>query len=106
MMLGPLTEEEAQAVQTALEAAAERSKQSVSLNGLLREWMNFVSRVETGYGDSVYEYTNDLSVRDVLGRLAATLPPSLQKRLLDALRTHDEKFERATVWLLNLSLLA
>lgn len=96
-MLDPLSEEEAQAVKTALDAVTERSKQTVSLNALLREWMNFVSRVEAGYSDSVYEYTNDLSVRDVLGRVAATLPEKLQERLLDTLRPYDEKYERATL---------
>ena len=40
-----------------------------SLGSLLRRWSEFVTQVERGYDDSIYEYTNDLSVR---GRLDAS----------------------------------
>jgi hypothetical protein len=33
---------------------------------LLRRWASFVRQVETGYDDTIYDYTNDLSVRDLL----------------------------------------
>ena len=40
-----------------------------TLGALLRGWADLVTRVERGYDDSIYEYTNDLSVRDRLERL-------------------------------------
>ena len=49
-----------------------------SLDALLREWRAFVTQVERGYDDSIYEYTNDLSVRDRLERLLAGAGPSLR----------------------------
>jgi hypothetical protein len=55
------------------------------LNALLRDWGAFVAAVERGYDDSIYEYTNDLSVRD---RLAGSDDPRVAEL--------DRRFEAAT----------
>ena len=34
-----------------------------TLGALLRGWSRFVTAVERGYDDTIYEYTNELSVR-------------------------------------------
>ena len=53
-----------------------------SLGALLRRWSHFVTQVERGYDDSIYEYTNDLSVRDSPRRASiAGAGPGLRAQL-------------------------
>lgn len=62
---------------------------------LLALWESFVESVETGYEDSVDEYTNDLSARDVLEGVPTTGTSwASLRRQLTAL---DTRFEAATV---------
>lgn len=67
-----------------------------SLGALLRRWGDFVTEVERGYGDSIYEYTNDLSVRDRLERIAAGASPGLRAKLEAAFAEDDRRFAAAT----------
>ena len=67
-----------------------------SLNALLGGWDTFVTRVERGYDDSIYEYTNDLSVRDRLERVVQGAGPGLRGKLAGALAEDDRRFEAAT----------
>jgi hypothetical protein len=67
-----------------------------SLGALLGDWQRFVTAVERGYDDSIYEYTNDLSVRDVLERVIAGASPGLRAQLEAETAEHDRRFEAAT----------
>jgi len=67
-----------------------------SLGALLGGWSAFVTAVERGYDDSIYEYTNDLSVRDLLERVAAGAGPGLRAKLETAVAADDRRFEAAT----------
>jgi hypothetical protein len=67
-----------------------------SLGSLLQAWQRFVTAVERGYDDSIYEYTNDLSVRDRLERVVAAASPGLRAQLEQALAPDDRRFEAAT----------
>ena len=67
-----------------------------SLGALLRDWSNLVTEVERGYDDSIYEYTNDLSVRDRLADVAAAAGPGLRAKLDRALAEDDRRFAAAT----------
>ena len=67
-----------------------------SLGALLRRWSAFVTQVERGYDESIYEYTNDLSVRDVLDRALNGAGPTLRAKLEGALAADDRRFEAAT----------
>ena len=67
-----------------------------TLGSLLQEWQRFVTAVERGYGDSIYEYTNDLSVRDRLERVIACASPGLRAQLEGVLAAEDKRFEAAT----------
>jgi hypothetical protein len=67
-----------------------------SLGSLLHEWQRFVTAVERGYDDSIYEYTNDLSVRDRLERVVAGAGPGLRAQLERTLAADDARFEAAT----------
>ena len=59
-----LTPEEREELARGLAELAARTGREDSLNALLGRWSAFVTTVERGYDDSIYEYTNDLSVRD------------------------------------------
>ena len=67
-----------------------------SLGALLRGWSAFVTTVERGYDDSIYEYTNDLSVRDRLERMVAGASPGLRAQLERAVAEDDRRFMAAT----------
>ena len=58
--------------------------------------VGFVRAVERGYDDSIYEYTNDLSVRDRLESLVAGSSPTLRSKLREVLAPVDDRFELAT----------
>jgi hypothetical protein len=61
-----------------------------SFDATLHRWSHFVTQVERGYDDSIYEYTNDLSVRDRLEQL--TQGAELERRVAEV----DRRFETAT----------
>ena len=67
-----------------------------SLDAMLRRWSDFVTQVERGYDDSIYEYTNDLSVRDRHERLLEGAGPGLRAKLEGALAEDDRRFVAAT----------
>ena len=65
-----------------------------TLGSLLQDWQRFVTAVERGYDDSIYEYTNDLSVRDRLERVVAGASPGLRAQLEQALAADDAASRR------------
>jgi hypothetical protein len=86
-----LTPDEREQLESRLAASGQQS-----LNELVRQWTDFVHAVERGYDDSIYEYTNDLSVRDILQRLLTAASPALRAKLERALAPVDERFTAAT----------
>ena len=67
-----------------------------SFDSTLHRWSHFVTQVERGYDDSIYEYTNDLSVRDRLERVIEGAGPGLRARLAGRVVDADRRFEEAT----------
>jgi hypothetical protein len=67
-----------------------------SLHQLLGRWAEFVRGVERGYDDSIYEYTNDLSVRDSLEELISASSSTLAAKLRGEFAPIDERFTNAT----------
>jgi hypothetical protein len=67
-----------------------------SLGALLQDWNRLVTEVERGYDDSIYEYTNDISVRDRLERVIARASPGLRAQLEGAVAEDDRRFAAAT----------
>jgi len=67
-----------------------------TLDRLLSGWRDFVLQVERKYDDSIYEYLNDLSVRDSLARLVQTLSHEGRDVLTKVIQPLDERFIAAT----------
>ena len=91
-----LTPEEREELGRVLSELAARTGREDSLDAMLGRWSAFVTTVERGYEDSIYEYTNDLSVRDRLEGVAAGAGPALRAKLHGALAEHDRRFAAAT----------
>jgi hypothetical protein len=91
-----LSPDEQQELARLLAELAQRSGREDSLDAMLCRWSDFVTRVQRGYDDSIYEYTNDLSVRDRLERIVQGAGPRLRARLEGCLADDDRRFEAAT----------
>jgi ribosomal protein L16 Arg81 hydroxylase len=75
---------------------SERAKRPLSLQKLLDRWSRVVAQVEQGYEYSIYEYTNDLSVRDLLEEILSETPQALRGKLAQAIQVWDDRFLEAT----------
>lgn len=91
-----LTSDESNAIVAALTSFSKRAKFHISLDYLLEGWAKFVTEVEEGYDDSIFDYTNSLSKRDFLEELLRQLPQSLRDKLLNVLQPWDTRFREAT----------
>jgi len=91
-----LTPDEQQELARLLAELAPPSGRDDSLGAMSGRWSDFVTRVERGYDDSIYEYTNDLSVRDRLERVVRSAGPGLRAALERGLAEDDRRFEAAT----------
>jgi hypothetical protein len=91
-----LTEEEREELGRLLAELVARTGREDSLDGMLGRWSSFVTDVERGYDDSIYEYTNDLSVRDRLESVVAGAGPGLRAKLDAALADDDRRFAAST----------
>ena len=91
-----LTAEEKASLELLLKRLPRGSDRQTSVHDMLSRWENFVREVERGYNDSIYEYTNDLSVRDRLAALVDGAIPSLAGKLERALLPTDRRFEAVT----------
>ncbi|NPA06271.1 MAG: hypothetical protein GXO54_02580 [Chloroflexi bacterium] len=91
-----LTPEEADALKQIEQRLSKRARYELTLNRLLQQWRALVTQVEQGYQDSIYEYTNDLSARDLLEEILQEVPPSLREQVASWLRPWDARFDRAT----------
>jgi hypothetical protein len=91
-----LSREEELVLEPILSSISTRARQTLTLQVMLERWEYFVSEVEEGYDDSIYEYTNDLSVRDLLQVVVDNSSLTLREKLIDALQICDERFQKAT----------
>jgi hypothetical protein len=91
-----LSPEEQRTLDRVLAAESESGAPAVSFRELVAGWESFVRQVERGYDGSIYEYTNDLSIRDRLQRVLAAAPADLARRAADLLGPADERFQAAT----------
>ena len=74
-----------------------RVARGLSLEELLTTWTRFVTEVEAGYRRSVYEYADDLSVRDILQEVMDQGAEPLRGKLTAWLKLWDDRFVNATL---------
>lgn len=90
------SKDEQKALKEIISRLSKRAKQEFTLNSLLGKWSAFIAEVEKGYSGTVYDYTNDLSVRDLLEELITEAPPNAGAKLMAAIQKCDQKFIRLT----------
>jgi len=87
---------ESKLVEAVMDAFSERAKFPISLDYLIQRWRDFITEIELGYKTNIFEYTNDLGVRDLLEELLGQIPKSLRNRLVGVLQPWDARFTEAT----------
>lgn len=75
---------------------SERARRPIQLDDLVRRWDTFVGEVERGYAASIYDYTDDLSVRDLLAEILSAIPIASARALEDAVQKADATYRSAT----------
>ncbi len=91
-----LSREEEQMLEPVLSSLSQKARYTLTLPLLLERWENFVNKVEDGYDESIYEYTNDLSIRDLLQIVIDNSPLILRNKLIGTLQVWDERFVKST----------
>ncbi|MCB1029747.1 MAG: hypothetical protein KDA95_00330 [Acidimicrobiales bacterium] len=66
------------------------------MGALTSSWRTFVVSVERGYGDSIYEYTNDLTTRDRVALVLEEVSDEVRGTVEPELVTIDARFVEAT----------
>ncbi len=92
-----MSREEKLVLEPILETLSQKAKQPLTLHSLLSKWKEFVIAVVQGYDDSVYEYTNDLSVRDLLQSIIDNCPLALRQKIYSVINNYDERFKAVTI---------
>lgn len=91
-----LSREEDLVLEPILAAMSQKARHALTVPLLLEIWDNFVSEVDEGYNNSIYEYTNDLSVRDLLQEIIDNSPSHLRDKMIAFVRISDERFRKAS----------
>ena len=95
--MDPMSADDSDSVERAARVVrATGAAQPFSLNEALRAWRDLVARVEKGYTDNVYEYTNDLHCRDALATAWPILSENLRVHRQPELDALDARFQAAT----------
>ena len=92
-----MTAEDYDSVERAQQALEERGWRPSTLNEHVDDWASLVEEVEVGYSMTVYDYTNDLAVREWLDQVLPMLTERVRASLLSRLAPLDERFLRSTV---------
>jgi hypothetical protein len=66
------------------------------LLGLIEEWSSVVAEIEQGYKLTIYDYINDITVRDDIAEMMQLLTETGKSRLAEWVDPIDERFLRAT----------
>lgn len=67
-----------------------------SFGQVMQAWERFLEKVELGYELSIYDYTNDLSIRSILATVLDRVEGEPKKRITRWLEPLDHRFTRAT----------
>lgn len=91
--LSPIIEHE---LDQALKKLRSQGRSAGSWGELVSGWRIFVSAVERGYRDSIYDYTNDLTVRDRVELVLAHLTHDARAVVEPEVVEIDARFASAT----------
>jgi hypothetical protein len=91
-----LSAEERDVIASILSTMPVRQGGTVTLEYLLSRWAGFVSSIENVYDFTIYDYTNDLSVRDLLEEVLQACPEPLRKKIWDEVKELDDRFASTT----------
>ena len=97
MQGGSLDAADRQALDNVLSKLSERGQRVFTLDKLILDWQVFVANVERGYGRSIYEYTNDLTVRDMLDEIANEATANVARLIATRVGRFDERYRDATL---------
>lgn len=67
-----------------------------TLHGLINDWIRLIDEIERGYQFTIYDYTNDLSIRDFLEKIKTILSNDGQTKISELIKPIDEKFLAVT----------
>jgi len=96
-MIAPkLTMQEEQTINLILEGFSGRAKRPLTLEQLIAEWEQFVSTLKKCYPFSIYDYQNDLSIRDLLQEILEQSPSSIREKIIRTVSPLDEQFKQLT----------
>jgi hypothetical protein len=68
-----------------------------TLGEYVEKWRTFINKVRDGYGLTIYDYTNDVSIRDTIDIFIQSLPDHLKSTLPNDLYELDESYKSLTV---------
>ena len=89
----PLSEDEYQSAEAILGSYLQETNiPGGTLDNLVYSWLDFVERVDNGYGATLNDYANDLDGRQMLSDLLPRLPDPIRLKLAELLRPWDELF--------------
>lgn len=77
-------------------ARGDENELSAGLEAAVNRWFAFVREVERGYEDSIYDYTEELSRRDLLDAEMADSSPRQSEYVRRQLSEADSRFLAAT----------
>ena len=63
---------------------------------LLGRWRRVVEAVETGYRLGIYDYRNDLTIREIIARILDRINAKLRRKVENMLTPLDERFNQAS----------
>jgi hypothetical protein len=85
-------DENAQLQEAIRHHVASSQSPSFSVDGQLNKWQGLVNKIRNGYPLGVYDYTNELSSRNVLEDFAQHLSGSLEIKVRNVMKAIDEAF--------------
>jgi hypothetical protein len=68
----------------------------ITLTWAINQWQKFIEEIKGGYTLTVYDYTNDLSDRDIIEEYLAELSEPLRGKILTIVMPLDEQFRGLT----------
>lgn len=75
---------------------SQKVKYQQSLNQLFSRWRRFCVEIQRGFSGTVYDYENELSVRDILEEIARSLSEDGRQKIQEHIKHDDNIFILAT----------